>query len=788
MALKPVPVVAGLEKEAERAVREIVNDLIAEINLLKRQAAITAQQTKNYNAREREIVRARGDLGLTVNLPRSRTENQGDEVSILLEIPGSLRVTATASTINALSAITLTQIGLTTYQSNGNGGWFCTTAGQGTAGAQGEPGVPGLTGATGTSGVPGQAIPGDQGEQGPQGDQGPPGGKGDKGDRGDPGPQGDQGPQGDDGPPGRDGTIGVNGATGATGATGQMGPQGDQGDKGDQGDPGPQGTVGPTGATGDQGPTGPGAVGGIFALTTVEVDLGTQLTSGSFQITGLSGLIIGTDVMITQANGPYTGKGLLADEAEEQISVSGQVISATVIRCYWESLNGQVSGNVKFAYAVSSAVTLGNLPDALALSVLGRAPNSAGVRADIQATAASGAVLRESGSVLGFGTVATAGLANNAVTDAKLRQGTALTVIGRSANTTGNVADIAAVAASGSVLRESGSTIGWGTISTAGIGNSQVTEAKLSNGAALSVLGRAANSVGVRADIAAVTAGHHLVNVLGTSLQFISPAGTGMVLGTSGDLSINNDEDRDLYVTPGNGSTFFRKSRQRNWFFEDWDFFCLGNGSTLVLGAGGFDLLFGGSSAWNARAATGSVTFGKGTTTTAHPGVMTMSLAATANTTVIVERGFLSSTATNKTCITGLGVYSFEAIVNVDIVSNSEFEAGFADAPITDTNSILIYQLAGAVHAYTSEAGVATDTNTGVTMVANTYQVWTAIQETLGTVNFYVDDVLEASHATNVPDSEVLNVFFAGQVTTAVPRTFSMDYFSYETSPLGVRF
>jgi hypothetical protein len=67
-------------------------------------------------------------------------------------------------------------------------------------------------------------------------------------------------------------------------------------------------------------------------------------------------------------------------------------------------------------------VGLDALPSALALSVLGRSANSAGTRADIQATAASGAVLRESGSVLGFGTVATAGVAANAVTNAKLAQ------------------------------------------------------------------------------------------------------------------------------------------------------------------------------------------------------------------------------------------------------------------------------------------------------------------------------------------------------------------------------
>jgi hypothetical protein len=51
----------------------------------------------------------------------------------------------------------------------------------------------------------------------------------------------------------------------------------------------------------------------------------------------------------------------------------------------------------------------------------------------------------------------------------QLRNSGALSVIGRSANSTGDPADISAVAASGAVLRESGSTLGFGTIATAGI-------------------------------------------------------------------------------------------------------------------------------------------------------------------------------------------------------------------------------------------------------------------------------------------------------------------------------
>jgi hypothetical protein len=83
------------------------------------------------------------------------------------------------------------------------------------------------------------------------------------------------------------------------------------------------------------------------------------------------------------------------------------------------------------------------------------------------------------------GSIVTADIANNAVTDAKLRDSGALSVIGRSANSAGDPADISAVAASGAVFRESGGVLGWGTIATDGIGDAQVTDAKLASQYAL---------------------------------------------------------------------------------------------------------------------------------------------------------------------------------------------------------------------------------------------------------------------------------------------------------------
>lgn len=176
------------------------------------------------------------------------------------------------------------------------------------------------------------------------------------------------------------------------------------------------------------------------------------------------------------ANGTSPLTSLVCTSA--QLAV-GQSAAAPVCR----TLTGDVTIDATGVTAIGTAkVTSAMLRNSGALSVIGRSANSSGVPADISCTAASDAVLRESGSVLGCGTVATGGIANNAITDAKFRQSGALAVVGRSANSTGNVGDIQATAATGAVLRESGSTIGWGSINLATSGTVGSSLLALANG------------------------------------------------------------------------------------------------------------------------------------------------------------------------------------------------------------------------------------------------------------------------------------------------------------------
>lgn len=106
----------------------------------------------------------------------------------------------------------------------------------------------------------------------------------------------------------------------------------------------------------------------------------------------------------------------------------------------------------------------------------------------------------------------------NGITNAMLRQSAGLSVIGRSANTTGDVADITA-ASDNEVLRRSGTSIGFGSVATGGIADDAVTNDKLRESAALSVIGNATNATANPADIAAAS-DHQVLRRSGTSIGF----------------------------------------------------------------------------------------------------------------------------------------------------------------------------------------------------------------------------------------------------------------------------
>jgi hypothetical protein len=125
-------------------------------------------------------------------------------------------------------------------------------------------------------------------------------------------------------------------------------------------------------------------------------------------------------------------------------------------------------------------VSVGGLGDRAATSVIGRSANSTGAAADI-AAGADDRVLARSGGVLAFVQIVAGMIADAAVTDAKLRTSAARSVIGRSSGTVGTVADIAA-GADDTVLARTGGVLAFATVATNMIANGAITAAKLAAG------------------------------------------------------------------------------------------------------------------------------------------------------------------------------------------------------------------------------------------------------------------------------------------------------------------
>lgn len=142
----------------------------------------------------------------------------------------------------------------------------------------------------------------------------------------------------------------------------------------------------------------------------------------------------------------------------------------------------------------------------------------------------------------------------NVVGNSNLRQSGALAVIGRSANSIGNVADIQATATSDGVLRESGSTLGFGTIATAGIANNAVTLAKLATQADKTIL---SNISGGAAVPSANTLTATLDNIFGSTRGMIlrreASAWAAYGLGSTGQALVSDGTDAK-WGTVGGGA------------------------------------------------------------------------------------------------------------------------------------------------------------------------------------------------------------------------------------------
>jgi hypothetical protein len=165
------------------------------------------------------------------------------------------------------------------------------------------------------------------------------------------------------------------------------------------------------------------------------------------------------------------------------LDVTGKVPSAqlpTITGGGDPTLAGDVTGLGSANVIAPAVVSNGKIRNSVGVSVMGRSANSTGTIADIVA-ASDDLPLRRNSGVLAFGALnAALALSDGTVSDVKLANRAAVSVMGRSINSGGPLADIAATADDFVLGRRSG-VLTFAKISVNEINDNTVTYAKMQN-------------------------------------------------------------------------------------------------------------------------------------------------------------------------------------------------------------------------------------------------------------------------------------------------------------------
>ena len=280
-------------------------------------------------------------------------------------------------------------------------------------------------------------------------------------------------------------------------------------------------------------------------------------------------------------NGPY-------DEVkiglEPTAVTTGTYGDANSVGSFTVDQNGRITGAssvdisipttqiTNFATDVESAIfTTGNFLDSSTIdfTVAGGTSVSGDVRAaSINETHINSSSFSTTGGLLGGSntkiyvkagdaiTVNSTGVSvtDDGITNAKLRNSSALSVIGRSSNSVGDPADITA-GTDGYVLRRSGTTLGFGQVANAGLADGSVTESKI-----LRSIQEAATSVVATGDIILCTGG-------GGGITITLPA----VSSNSGRvMSIKKiDSNAGQIIIDGNGTETIDGALTKRLYYEN---------------------------------------------------------------------------------------------------------------------------------------------------------------------------------------------------------------------------
>lgn len=232
----------------------------------------------------------------------------------------------------------------------------------------------------------------------------------------------------------------------------------------------------------------------------------------------------------------------------------------------------------------------------------------------------------------------------------------------------------------------------------------------------------------------------------------------------------------------GNGTrTGFRKSRHRHYWYDEFE------GTAGLSTTTTPNFLNTLSRTWLAVSAAGTGTITRTGSSTGHQGLISLTTDTTSGDDVTV---YANASAVTDCWFTFSELFEVELIAKISSASSM----GFAFGTLRNSNgrgAYFAYDTGGSiadttVHCRTISSSGTTDTDSNVAPGTG-FNVYTIRQTTPGTVEFYIDDVLVATHTTNIPSTEVQTVFFQVYNRAASSRTMTVDYCHFESQDLGAR-
>lgn len=241
------------------------------------------------------------------------------------------------------------------------------------------------------------------------------------------------------------------------------------------------------------------------------------------------------------------------------------------------------------------------------------------------------------------------------------------------------------------------------------------------------------------------------------------------------------------------GSNWVDSSPGARCFWEE-DFEMV-QGTAASGGAAGAYIF--GSTGWSATALSisGSASFLAGEAS--HPGIVRLLTDASDNSKFCLHRGGPNA---DSLWIAGQDIGEFVAIVRSNLTQTKAFMIGFSDdvADLTtsgptdimafmfDSDDTALDVNVQCVVKEASAGGTPTVTDSGVSLASihGAFTKFRISQQTLGTVQFHINDNLVATMATRIADAELMNLGFTVQTRAASQTCLDVDYVYFRSRPL----